>query len=166
MRARLLLALAVLLAAAAGAWWAARPPPPGDEALIRALLEAGARAAEARQPAEAVAGVSDAFRGNGLDKRELKRLVAAATLRGAWVAVKLAAVEVAVDGDAATARFGLVLTRGGAGGGVVDLLPEQGAAYRVEAALAREPDGWRVVRAAWRQVPLEEALAPEAGEAR
>lgn len=160
------LAAAVLLAAAAGVWVATRPEPPSDEALILALFEDGARAAEARKPADAVAGVSEAFRGNGLDKRELKQLIAGYALRGAWVAVKVAGTRVAVDGDAATADLGLVLSRGGQGGAVADLLPEQGSAFRVETRLAREPDGWRVVRASWRQVSLAEAIEVGAEPAR
>ncbi len=162
MTRRLLLALAVLAAAAAGWWWASRPPPQADEDRILALLEAGARAAEARQPAEAVADVSEAFRGQGLDRRALKQLVAAQALRGAWVAVKLAAPVVEVAGDAATARFGLVLSRGGPGAGAADLLPSHASAWRVEARLAREPEGWRVVSATWAEASLAEALAGEA----
>jgi hypothetical protein len=159
-RRPLLLALAVLLAAAAGLWVATRPAPPSDEALILALLDEAASAAEARRPAEAVAGVSEAFRGQGLGKRELKQLVAANALRGTWVAVRVAGAQVSVAGDAATARLSLVLSRGGSGAALADLLPAQASAWRVEARLAREPEGWKVVDATWAQVPLAEALAP------
>lgn len=159
MNRNVLLALAALLAAAAGVWAATRPEPPSDEALIRALFEDGARAAEARRPADAVAGVSEAFRGNGLGRRELKQLIAGHALRGGWLAVKLTGTRVVVvGGDAATADLGIVLSRGGPGGAVTDLLPEQASAFRVETRLAREPDGWRVVEASWRQVSLAEAL--------
>jgi hypothetical protein len=173
-RRPLLLALAVLLAAAAGVWVATRPPPPSDEALVLALLEGAAQAAEARQPSEAVAGISEAFQGHGegagpggvLGKRELKQLVAANALRGTWVAVKVAGAEVSVAGDAATARLALVLSRGGTGASLVDLLPSQASAWRVEARLAREPEGWRVVGATWAQVALADALAPPPGAPR
>jgi hypothetical protein len=167
-RRPLLLAAAVLLAAAAGIWVATRPAPPSDEALVLALLEEAARAAEARRPSEAVAGVSEAFQGHGrgagpggaLGKRELKQLVAAQALRGTWVAVRLAGAQVEVAGDAATARLALVLSRGGAGTSLADLLPSQASAWRVEARLAREPEGWRLVGATWAPVSLAEALAP------
>jgi hypothetical protein len=162
MNRRLLLLAAVALAAAAGWWVATRPEPPSDEALILALLEQGARAAEARKPSEAVAGLSETFRGNGLDRRELKQIIAGYALRGAWVAVKVASPRVAVDGDAATARLGLILSRGGQGKAVADLLPDQASAWRVEARLRREPEGWRVVAASWVQVSLAEALADDA----
>lgn len=153
-----LVAVAVLAAAAAGWWLAARPPPPDDEALIRALLDSAARAAEERRVSDAVAGVSERFQGQGLDRRALKQLVAAHALRGAWVAVKVAGTTVAVDGDAAAASLVLVLSRGGPGAALADLLPSQASAWRVEARLAREPEGWRVVGARWAQVPLAEAL--------
>lgn len=166
-RRPLLLALAVLLAAAAGLWVATRPAPPDDEALVLALFDDAARAAEARQPAEAVAGVSEEFQGQGqgqrLGKRELKQLVTANALRGAWVAVKVAGGQATVTGDVATARLSLVLSRGGAGAALADLLPSQASAWRVEASLAREPEGWRVVGATWARIPLAEALgAPSA----
>jgi len=161
MRFRLLLLAAVALAVAAGLWVATRPEPPADEALVLSLLEDGARAAEARKPSEAVAGISEDFRGGGLGKRELRQLVAVNGLRGSWVAVKLAGVRVAVDGDAASARFGLVLSRGGPGTAVADLLPDRAGAWRVEARLRREPEGWRVVGATWREASLAEALADD-----
>jgi hypothetical protein len=165
-RRRFLLALAVLLAAAAGWWAASRRPVPSDEARILALLDDAARAAEARQPSEAVAGVSEAFQGQGqgqaLGRRELKQLVAANALRGAWVAVKVAGARVAVEGDAATAHLALVLSRGGPGTALADLLPSQASAWRVEARLRRESEGWKVVGATWAQVTLAEALDPGA----
>jgi hypothetical protein len=67
-----------------------------------------------------------------------------------------------VEGDAATARFGLVLSRGGPGAAVADLLPDRAGAWRVEARLRREPEGWKVVAASWREASLAEALADEA----
>ena len=95
-------------------------------------------------------------------RQELKQLVAANALRGSWVAVKLAGVQVAVEGDGATALLALVLSRGGTGTALADLLPSQASAWRVEARLRREPEGWRVVEATWAPVSLAEALAGDA----
>jgi hypothetical protein len=159
MSRRTALAAAALLAAAAGAWLATRPEPPSDEAQVRALVEAAARAAEERRAAEVVAGVSGRFRGEGLDRDGLRRMVAALTLRGAWVGVKLAGLQVAVDGDGAAAVADVVLARGGAGKALADLIPAEASAYRVDCRLEREAEGWRVVEASWRAVPLGEALA-------
>jgi hypothetical protein len=161
-RRSILLAVAALAAAAAGGWLASRPPAPGDEALILALFDDAARAAEARRPADAVAGVSEDFRGQGLTRRELERLVAVNALRRAWVAVKVAGAQVAVDGEVATARVMLVLSRGGAGTALADLLPSQASAWSVEARLRREGGRWQVVSAGWAQVPLAEALGAPA----
>lgn len=161
MNRRTLVLVALGLAAAAAGWWvASRPPPPGDEARILALFEEAARAAEARRAGDAVAGVSETFQGQGMGRRELKQLVAAQALGGRWVAVKVAGAQVAVDGDGASARVLLLLSRGGAGGAPADLLPSQASAWRVETRLRREAEGWKVVSAAWVQVSLAEALPP------
>ena len=164
---RLLAALAVLVAASAAWWLATRPASPGDEALIAALFEEGARAVEERRVADAVAGLSESFRGRpadepsggqSLDRREVKRLVAAQVLGGTWLAVKVASCRVAVEGDGATSTLALVLSRGGRGQALADLLPGEASALRIEARLAREPEGWRVVEGRWTRISLAEAL--------
>jgi hypothetical protein len=160
MSRRTLLAAAVVAAAVAGRWMVRRAPPPGDEALVLELLESAARAAEARRPADAVAGVSEAFLGQGLTRRELEQLVAVNALRRTWVVVKVVDARVRVEGDGATATLALVLSRGGPGAALADLLPSQASAWHVEAGLRREASGWRVVGATWAEISLAEALAP------
>ena len=171
MTRRLLLLLPALAVAAAGGWYLSRPAPLDDAQQIRALFEEATRAAEERRAGDVVACLAEDFRGRGgggeglgggIDKQEARRTVAALTLRGAWVAVKLAGAEVQVDGDAATARVVVVLSRSGAGKGLVDLLPTEASAVRFDCRLARRPEGWRVVEAGWVQIPLAEALAGEA----
>lgn len=167
---RLLLLLPALAAAAAGWWYLSRPAPLDDAQQIRALFEEATRAAEERRAGDVVACLAEDFRGRGgeglggaeVDKQEARRTVAALTLRGAWVAVKLAGVEVQVEGDSATARVVVVLSRGGAGKGLADLLPAEASAVRFDCRLARRPEGWRVVEAGWVEIPLAEALAGEA----
>jgi hypothetical protein len=155
---RLLAILAVTAAAAAGWWLASRPPPATDEALIQALFRDGARAAQERRASDAVAGLSESFRGQGMDRRDVKRLVAAQVLGGRWLAIEVAGMRVAVEGEAARASVELVLSRGGRGRALADLLPAEATALRIEARLAREPEGWRVVEASWVQIPLAQAL--------
>lgn len=162
---RLVLVLAVLLAALAGLWVATRPEPPTDEALVRALFADAAAAAEAGRVSDAVAGLSERFQGGGLDRTGAKRLVAGLVLRRQWVAVKVAGARVAVEGDAATAQVDAVLASGGAGKALADLLPAEATAHRFDCRLAREADGWRVVTAEWRPIPLGEALAGDGGDA-
>jgi hypothetical protein len=156
---RLLLVLAALAAALAGLWAATRPEPPSDEALIRALLDEAAAAAQAGKVSEAVAGLSERFQGEGLDRAGAKRLMAGLVLRRQWVAVRLAGVRVAVEGDRATARVDAVLAGGGAGKSLADLLPAEADAHRFDLRLEREAGGWRIVTAAWRAISLAEALA-------
>jgi hypothetical protein len=160
---RLLATLAVIAAAAAGWWLATRPPPATDEEAIQALFRDGARAAQERRVSDAVAGLSESFRGHGperqrLDRREVKQAVAAQVLGGRWLAVEVAGARVAVQGEAARATVELVLSRGGRGQALADLLPAEATSLRIEARLAREPEGWRIVEASWVQIPLAQAL--------
>jgi hypothetical protein len=166
---RLLLLVAVIAAALAGAWWASRPGPPSDEEAIRGLLEEAAQSAERRDAGAAVAGLAESFQGQGkgqgerLDRRGVKQLVAYQALRGSWVSVRTVGVQVRLQGggDApggATAALGLILSRGGPGRALADLAPSQLSCWRVEATLARQAEGWRVVAASWRPASLAEAL--------
>jgi hypothetical protein len=159
MTGRTALVAALVLATAGAAWRLTRPPPPSDEELVRSLLEEAARAAEERRVSDAVAGLSERFQGQGLDKRGLKQLVAGNALRGHWLVVRIAGLGVDVAGDTARARLDLVATRGGAGRALADLLPSEACAWRVDVRLEREPEGWRVVAATWVEQSLVEALA-------
>jgi hypothetical protein len=134
--------------------------PPSDEARIRTLFEDAARAAEERRIGDAVGGVSERFRGGGLDRQGVKQLVAFHVLRGEWVSVSIAGARVAVAGDAARANVDAVLARGsGKGKALEALVPGEATAHRFACRLEREPDGWRVVEADWRAIGLSEALA-------
>lgn len=165
----LVLALAAV-AAAVAAIVAVRSSraPPSDEEVIRALLDDAARAAAEKRVSDAVAAVSERFRGRGLDRQGVKQLVAFHVLRGEWVSVSVSGAQVAVEGDAARANVDAVLARGsGAGKPLASLLPGEASAHRFSLALAREEDGWRIVAGDWRPVGLADALAgpPPPGEA-
>jgi hypothetical protein len=160
-RRSLLLALAVAVAAVAS-WAVLRAGHRGrtDEEAIRALFDDAARAAEERRAGVAVEGVSERFRGGGLDRDGVKRLVAFQVLRGEWVSVTIAGARIAVDGDHARASVDAVLARaGGKGKGVEALLPGEASAHRFRCALEREREGWRVVEAEWRPIGLADAVA-------
>ena len=134
--------------------------PPSDEARIRALFDDAARAAEEKRVGDAVDGVSERFRGGGLDRQGVKQLVAYHVLRGEWVSVSIAGARIAVAGDAARANVDAVLARGsGKGKALEALVPGEATAHRFACRLEREPDGWRVVEADWRAIGLSEALA-------
>jgi hypothetical protein len=157
---RTLAAAAVgLTAAAALALWRPWRDPPGDEERIAALFPAAARALEEKRVGDAVEAVSERFRGEGLDRRGLKQLLAALVLRGQWVSVTVAGSRVRLEGDAAEAVVDVVAARSGAGARLADLLPEQASANRLTCRLERESGEWRVVSAARRPISLAEALA-------
>ena len=147
-----------MVAAAGAVWRCGRPPPPIDEELIRTLYADAVRAAEERRVSDAVAGVSERFQGQGLDRRGLKQLVAGQALRGNWLVVRIAGLRIEVTGDTARAVLDLVATRAGAGKALADLMPSEGNAWRVDCRLEREPEGWRIVGATWVEETLAEAL--------
>jgi hypothetical protein len=154
------LAAAGLAALGALAWRRLAAPAPTDEERIRALLAASARAVEERRIGDAVAPVSERFRGPGdWDRAEVKRAIAAAALRGQWVRVALAGDRIEVDGDRARAVFHAVAARSGKGRSLAELLPQEATALRVDARLEREEGGWRIVSAEWREIPLAAVLA-------
>ncbi len=131
-----------------------------DEDRIRALIEGGARAAEEKRIGDAVAGLSERFRGEGLDKAGVKQLVAFHVLRGDAVSVSIAGSRIRVEGARARAGVDAILVRGsGKGKALAALLPDEAGAHRFDLALEREEDGWRIVAAEWRRIDLGEALA-------
>lgn len=164
-RVLLTILAAAALALAAVALLRLRREPPSDEEAIRALFDGVARAAEERRPSDAVAGVSERFRGRGIeggaiDRDGAKRIVALHVLRGEWVSVTVSSARVAVAGDAARANVDVLLVRGsGKGKAVQALLPGEASAHRFRCGLEREPEGWRVVEAEWRPIGLADAIA-------
>ncbi len=156
-----------LVAIAAAGWGIARlaRTPPTDEELVARLFDDAARAAEERRVSDAVAGVSERFSGQGLDRRAVKQLVAFHALRGEWVSASIAGRAIAIEGDLARATVDVVLARSGKGKALQDLLPADARAYRIATRLEREKEGWRIVAASWRTITIGEAMdgpaAPE-----
>ncbi len=142
--------LAVVLLALAGVLaWRAMRHVPTDEERIRALVDATARAVEEKKPGTVMEGVSERFRADGMDRRELRQLVTFEVLRGSWNAVVPLSTQVTVSGDRAEAVVDAALVRGGQGKGVLGKLPESGETWRFEIGLEREADGWKVVTGRW-----------------
>ena len=152
-----LIALVALVAAGA-AWRLTRPAPPSDQELIQALFGDAVRATEERRVSDSVAGLSERFRGQELDKAGVKQLVAGNALRGNWLVVRIAGLRVEVAGDGASAVLDLVASRAGPGKSLADLLPADGSAWRIDCRLEREAEGWRIVGATWVEESLVEAL--------
>ena len=158
---RLAIAAAALALVAGAALLVSRllAEPVSEEDRIRAAFAEAALAAGEKRVADAVAMVSERFRGQGLDRQGVKQLVAYQALRGEWVSVTIAGAEVAVDGQVARATVDLVLARSGVGKALSDLLPAEASAWRIDCGLELEEGEWRVVEADWRPVALAEALA-------
>ncbi len=157
-------AVAALRGGGVQAWRAVRPAPT-HEAEIRAHVDATARAVEAKRPGDAVASVSERFRGQGMDRRELRQFITYNAMRGSWNAVVPVAVRVDVQGDRAEAVVDAALVQGARAEGIAAVLPANADTWRIEIALEREPEGWRVVTARWRPIDVAEGLlgAPREG---
>lgn len=154
----LVLAVAVAALAVLAALRLTREKP-SDEEAIRALFDDAARAAEEKRVGDAVAGLSERFRGRGLDRDGVRRLVAFHVLRGEWVSVTVASARIAVEGERARATVDAVLARGsGKGKALQALLPGEASAHRFRCKLEREGEGWRVVEAEWSAVGLADAI--------
>jgi hypothetical protein len=157
------------LAVAAGAFLLVRlgARQPTDEERIRALLGDAAVAVQERRVGDAMRAVSERFAGEGMDRQGVKALVTYHALRGDWVRVAVANVDVEVhvpDDGLADATLDVVLARSGAGQSLADLLPAAASAYRIACGLAEEEGEWRIVAATWRPIDLSEAIAgPGAG---
>jgi uncharacterized protein YneF (UPF0154 family) len=157
---RALLAVLALLALLGGGLLVARllRTPPSDEERIQALLADAARAAGEKRVGDVVEAVSERFQGDGLDRRGLRQFLTFQVMRGQWVSVAVAGARVEVAGDEARAALDVVLARSGRGVQLADLLPADGSVHRLLLRLEREGEDWKVVRARWRPVTVQEAL--------
>ncbi|WP_257384876.1 nuclear transport factor 2 family protein [Tahibacter caeni] len=133
------LALLLLLAACS------RTP---DETRIRDAIAAMESAVETRNPRDFMANVTEDFAGqdSSFDRNALHNLLRAQFLRNDSVSVLIGPIDVAVQGDRATASMTVTLA-GGAGG----LLPERGAIYEVETGWKKVGGDWRCLSARWQQ---------------
>ncbi len=133
--------------------------PPTDEERIRTLVDDAARAAAEKRVSDVVEGVSESFRGEGLDRQGLKQLVAFHVLRGSWLAVLVAGTRVEVRGDAGDAVVDVVMSRTRQATTVAELLAAEATVHRFTLRLARERGGWKVTAAAWRPISVAELLS-------
>jgi hypothetical protein len=151
-----IIALVAAAAAIGAVAWRQLRPGPSDEDRIRVLLDRAVRAVEEKRPGDVMEGVSERFEGQGMGRRELQQFITYNALRGSWNAVVPLSARVQVDGDRAEAVVDAALLRGARGEGIAGRLPEAGDTWRIEAELAREKEGWRVVSARWRRIGMAE----------
>jgi ketosteroid isomerase-like protein len=137
---RFVLVLAVALIGVAGC---SRPP---DQAAIRDTIESMRRAAEARDAGGVLDSIAPDFSGRGgeLDREGLSRLLKLEFLRPEPIGVSIGSVEIAVDGDRATAKFEMTLTDRSR-----RFLPGGSEDYSVISGWRREGRHWVCVNATW-----------------
>jgi hypothetical protein len=123
----------------------ARPP---DEVQIRSSIETMRSAAEARQPGGVIGEIADDFTGNNgeLDRDGLSRLLKFQFLRNESIGVAIGAIDVAVDGDRATARFDVTFSDASR-----RWLPSGRETYAIVSGWRREGRRWVCYNASWTQ---------------
>lgn len=117
-----------------------------DEERIRTALASMQQAAEAREPAGVLDRVAKDFTGNrgDVDRDGLSQMLRLQLLRREAIGVTMGAVDIAVDGDRATATFDVNL-RDRTGRWV----PVGGETYHVVSGWRREDGEWRCYNANW-----------------
>jgi len=138
---RFVLALAMVVVAAG----CARPP---DETQIRSSIETMRGAAEARQPAGVIGEIAEDFTGNNgeIDREGLSRLLKFQLLRNASIGVAVGAIEVAVDGDRATAKFDVTFSDASR-----RWFPGGSETYAIVSGWRRQGSHWICYNASWTQ---------------
>lgn len=153
---------AVGLAAAGAllaAWLLWPEGPQDDEARIRAAIEAMADRAAAKDANGILEHVSETYRGEGGDKRELKRFLLGWFFRSEVVGAIPARVEVAPpQGDRARATLVVILARTPAKR-AEDVRPDEVlGSHHLDAEFVREGDAWRVATATRRDATPADLL--------
>lgn len=131
----------------------ARGPPPADE-LIRRKAIAMAEAAERKDMGFIMKQVSERFRtADGNSREEVRGVLAAQLLRGDWVRVMTANVDVTVTSPTTADFRGVYLFGRSRAQTLKDLAKESTvSAYEITATVELESDGeWRFVTASWQQ---------------
>ena len=128
------------LAAAAGC---SRPP---DEVVLRETIESMRAAAEARDAGGVLDSIAPDFTGRGgeVDRDGLSRLLKLEFLRPQPIGVSIGSIEIAIDGDRATATFRMTLTDRSR-----RFLPGGSESYAVVSGWRREGRRWVCVNATW-----------------
>lgn len=116
-----------------------------DEARVRMAIAQAADAAMAGDASGLASVFTDDFDGNHgeLDRRAVKRMVAALALRGEHLGVTTGPVSVERRGQRLVATFTVTLTSGGR------WLPDHLGVYRVESGWRRDGSHWRCYTATW-----------------
>jgi len=162
-RGRLLAAAIALAAGLTTYLLVARGSTTPPEELIRRKAVAMADAAEEKDLAFIMKQVSPELRtAEGYRKEDVRQLLAAQLLRGEWVRVMTANVDVTMTSEGSADFRGTYIFGRSKAKELKDLAKESViAAYEVTGEVRREADGeWRFVSAAWAQVEPASLVAP------
>ncbi len=145
--------LALLAAGAVLALWP-REEPGVKEAITRKVVRMTA-AAERKDMAELMEGVSDSFRsGEGWNKQQLKGVLLGQVLRGSWVRVFVRDLQVTeVNPSRGDVQVKIIFGRSEAE--QLEQLAQESvlSAYLIEGVFEKQEDGeWRVVQAKHRSL--------------
>jgi len=150
-----LLAVAGALAAFLVTYLLLTRSPPSPEEQIRRKAVAMADAAERKDLGLIMKQVSARFRGEGgLSRDEARAFLAGQLLRGEWVRVLTAGVEVTLTSPSTADFKGTYIFGRSEAKLLKDLARESVvASYEITARVEKEADGeWRFVSASWRRV--------------
>ena len=119
-----------------------KAPP---ETRLRERIATMQAAIEARESGGFMDGVAEDFVGEGgMDRRQLRGLIAAQMLRSKSVGVSVVSMDVRMLADQREAKVALeVVLTGGSG-----LLPDRVSSYRIRTAW-RDAAGWQLLSADW-----------------
>jgi hypothetical protein len=132
--------IAVLVALGVYFAWPKEKLSPEDE--IRGLVARMVQSAEKRDAAGVVEGLSDSFRGGGMNKQELKQLVLGQVFGAQQIVVLNPLLDVTVKSPTSGSFKGTFLFgRNGA--------QPEGSRYEIEADVEKGDDGWQIVSASW-----------------
>jgi ketosteroid isomerase-like protein len=134
------LAMVALLVALGGC---SHPP---DEVRIRDTIEAMRQGAEARDASAVLDGIAGDFtvQNGDVDRKALARILKIEFLRSEAVSVSLGSIDIAVDGDRATAKFPMTLRDRSR-----RWLPSGSETYDVVSGWRRDGSGWVCNNATW-----------------
>jgi hypothetical protein len=131
---------AVVVALTLLVWLVGRGPEPGPEAQVQRLIDESIEDVEEGEVGDLMDRVSDSYKGQGGDRRELRTYLTALLFRGG-VNVSVLNHQIEINGETARVEMKVVLVRGGLSGAAEGDV----GARTVVLDLAREDGDWMVV---------------------
>ena len=130
-------------------------PLPDDETLVERRIRGMVKAAQNRDLDGIMSRVAETFEGpRGIDRSEVKRMLAGRLLSNRWVRVFERDLQVTVNGDAAEARLRAVLAQGNKAERLQDILPTDASYATFNIKLSKQDGIWWVVASDYKKEAL------------